>query len=134
MSLGQSCRDGFDTYNCVTYGEESDDCEYVVKHQQLFALREDAKEKILIDAHQNELIKKMDSTYFSKSKLTKALENLQLASDNILDIVKLFKTIDDGCKTSHTLSYSPIPQVNELSATMGILEFMLDRFDSRSYL
>ena len=76
----------------------------------------------------------MDTTYFSKSKLTKSLENLQLTSDDILDVVKLFKAIDDGIKTSHTLAYSPLPQVNELTATMGIQELMLSRFDSRSYL
>ena len=62
----------------------------------------------------------MDSTYFSKSKLTKTLENLQLASDSILDVVKLYKTIHDTIKSSHTLAYSPLPHVNELTATIGI--------------
>ena len=38
------------------------------------------------------------------------------------------------CKTAHILSYSPIPSVNKLSATQGIKEIMLDRFDSKSYL
>ena len=66
LLVGQNCRSGFDTYNCSTYGEDSDDDQYVLKHQQLFALREEAAEKILIDAHQNELVKMMDATYFSK--------------------------------------------------------------------
>ena len=124
----------FGTYNCLTYGEESDDDQCVIKHQQLFALREEATEKILIDAYQNELVKMMDAIYFSKGKLTKILESLQLTSDDILDVVMFFKAIDDAIKTSHTMGYSPLPQVNELTATMGILELMLSRFDSRSYL
>ena len=76
----------------------------------------------------------MDPTYFSRSKLTKTLENLQLVSDSILDVVKLYKTIHDAIKSSHTLAYSPLPHVNELTATIGILKLMLSRFDSRSYL
>ena len=110
LSVGQSCQNGFETYNCITYGEESDDNQYVVKHQQLFALREEAAEKILIDAHQNELVKMMDAIYFSKGKLTKTLESLQLTSDDILDVVMFFKAIDDAIKTSHTMGYSPLPR------------------------
>ena len=76
LSVGQCCQNGFETYNCLTYGEESDDDQCVIKHQQLFALREETKDKILIDAYQNELV--MNANLFSKSKLSKAPESLQL--------------------------------------------------------
>ena len=76
----------------------------------------------------------MNANLFSKSKLSKALENLQLTDDEILGTVKFIKSIDDACKTAHNMAYSPIPDITELSAINGIKQIMLSRFDSKTYL
>ena len=127
-----TCKHGFDIYQCAEDATESEDEMIVLKHQQLYAIKEDLDTKLLTNASENEIIRKMNVNLFNTAKFNKYAENLELKGDSILKVINFIENIDSGLKMASSLSYSPMPHISKLSATTGFREAILQRFPSRS--
>ena len=129
-----TCKKGFDVYQCAEDATESEDEMIVLKHQQLFAIKEDLDTKLLTNASENEIIRKMNVNLFNTAKFNKYAENLELKGDSILKVINFIENIDSGLKMASSLSYSPMPHISQLSPTTGFREAILEKFPSRSYV
>ena len=129
-----TCRNGFDIYQCTEDGAEPDDELIVLKHQQLFAIKENLDTKLLQNATDNEVIRKMNISMFNPTKFNKYVENLTLKGDSILKVTNFFEHIDAGLKITSSVSYNCMPHLSQLSATIGFREAILQQFSRRSHV
>ena len=120
-----TCRNGFDTYQCSEDGAASEEDMIVLKHQQLFAIKADLDTRLLQNATDSELHRKMNVNYFNAAKFNKYVENLKLAGDSIMHVTNFFENIDAGLRIANTISFSCIPHISQLSPTIGFREAIL---------
>ena len=76
----------------------------------------------------------MDVTFVNETKFLKRIENLKLEGDDVISAGRFYDIIDDALRGSHTMTFSPLPRIEDLSAGDTIKNHILSKFPQRSHI
>ena len=134
MENARHCREGHDTYHCAMDPTAEPEDYHTKKHKDLYMMSTENDSRILINALHDEMVRKMDVTYFNHTKFNKQIETLKLEGDDVISMARFYNILDDTLRASHSLSYSPMPNLEDLSAGDKIHEYIIKQFPEKSHI